>query len=92
MLLGRVIGSVTPAVVHDGLQGVPLLLIQPLDKNRIEAGDPLVAADATKMAGPGELIYYEGGREAALALAKWFVPVDHSIIGIVDNMNFFGES
>lgn len=92
MLLGKVIGSVTPAVVYDGLGGVPLLLIQPLDKNRNKAGDPLVAADATKMAGPGELIYYEGGREAALALEKWFVPVDHTIIGIVDDMNLFGES
>ena len=92
MLLGKVIGTVTPASVYDGLEGVPLLLIQPLDKNRKEAGDPLVAADATKMAGPGEFIYYEGGREAALALKKWFVPVDHSIIGIVDGVNLFGES
>jgi ethanolamine utilization protein EutN len=36
------------------------------------------------MAGPGELVYYEGGREAAMALDPWFVPVDHTIIGIVD--------
>jgi ethanolamine utilization protein EutN len=36
------------------------------------------------MAGPGELVYYEGGREAAVALDPWFVPVDHAIIGIVD--------
>jgi ethanolamine utilization protein EutN len=39
------------------------------------------------MAGPGELIYYEGGREAALALDPWFVPVDHTIIGIVDGVH-----
>jgi microcompartment protein CcmK/EutM len=32
------------------------------------------------------MIYYEGGREAALALDPWFVPVDHAIIGIVDNL------
>jgi ethanolamine utilization protein EutN len=44
----------------------------------------LVAADSTRMAGPGELVYYEGGREAALALDPWFVPIDHTIIGIVD--------
>jgi ethanolamine utilization protein EutN len=92
MLLGRVIGTVTPSTVCDGLDGVPLLLVQPLDKNRKETGDPQVAADVTRMAGPGELIYYEGGREAALALEKWFVPVDHSVIGIVDDINLFGES
>ena len=45
------------------------------------------AADAVKMAGPGELVTYEGGREAALALDPWFVPVDHSIVGIVDQVS-----
>ncbi|HEX9970547.1 MAG TPA: EutN/CcmL family microcompartment protein [bacterium] len=87
MLLGRVIGTVTPCVVYEGLEGVPLLLVQPLDKTSQPAGKPIVACDSTRMAGPGELIYYEGGREAALALDQWFVPVDHTIIGIVDGIN-----
>ena len=84
MLLGRVVGSVVPAVVYAGLEGVPMLLVQPLDKAGEPDGRAIVAADATRMAGPGELVYYEGGREAALALDPWFVPVDHAIIGIVD--------
>ena len=84
MLLGRVIGTVVACVVYEGLQGVPMLLVQPLDKGQQPKGPPLVAADATRMAGPGELVYYEGGREAALALDPWFVPVDHAVIGIVD--------
>jgi ethanolamine utilization protein EutN len=84
MLLGRVVGSVVPASVYAGLEGVPMLLVQPLDKAGRPEGRTIVAADATRMAGPGELIYYEGGREAALALDPWFVPVDLAIIGIVD--------
>lgn len=87
MKLGKVIGTVTPSLVYHGLEGVPMLLIQPLNKRQEPAGTPLVAADSTRMAGPGELIYYEGGREAALALDPWFVPVDHTIIGIVDGVN-----
>ena len=86
MLLGRVIGTVVPAVVYDGLAGVPMLLVQPLDRTGQPEGRAVVAADATRMAGPGELVYYEGGREAALALDPWFVPVDHAIIGIVDDV------
>jgi ethanolamine utilization protein EutN len=85
MLLGRVIGMVVPAVVYEGLAGTPMLLVQPLDKTGLPDGRPLVAADATRMAGPGELVCYEGGREAALALDPWFVPVDHAIVGIVDS-------
>jgi ethanolamine utilization protein EutN len=84
MLLGRVIGTVTACVVYEGLQGVPLLLVQPLDKALKPRGRSVVAADATRMAGPGELVYYEGGREAAMALDTTFVPVDHAVIGLVD--------
>jgi ethanolamine utilization protein EutN len=86
VLLGRVVGTVVPTVVYDGLAGVPMLLVQPLDRSGQPEGRAVVAADATRMAGPGELVYYEGGREAALALDPWFVPVDHAIIGIVDDV------
>lgn len=86
MLLGRVIGAVVPCAVSRGLEGTPLLLVQPLDVSQRPSGRVLVAADATRMAGLGETIYYEGGREAALALDPWFVPVDHAIVGIVDDV------
>jgi ethanolamine utilization protein EutN len=87
MLLGRVIGTVVTCVAYEGLTGVPMLFVQPLDQHGHEKGAPLVAADATRTAGCGELVYYEGGREAALALETWFVPVDHTIIGIVDTVS-----
>jgi ethanolamine utilization protein EutN len=84
MLLGRVIGVVVPCVVYEGLKGTPMLCLQPLDKTGKPKGRTIVA---TRMAGPGELVYYEGGREAALALDPWFVPVDHTIVGIVDDLH-----
>jgi ethanolamine utilization protein EutN len=90
MLLGRVIGTVVTCVAYEGLAGVPMLLVQPLDKSRQPRGTPIVAADATRMAGPDELVYYEGGREAALMLDPWFVPVDHTIVGIVDTISGAG--
>jgi ethanolamine utilization protein EutN len=87
MLLGRVIGQVVPCVVTPGLEGVPMLLVQPLDKTLKPKGKAIVAADSTRMAGEGELVSYEGGREAAMALDPSFVPVDHAIIMIVDGVN-----
>ena len=57
---------------------------------RPDRGHPpgtLVAADPTRMAGEGELVAYEGGREAALLLDPWFVPVDHAVVGIVDALH-----
>ena len=87
MLLGRVIGTLVACEIYDGLAGVPMLVVQPLSKSCEAKGDPIVCADSTSMAGPGELVYYEGGREAAMALRETFVPVDHTIIGIVDDVN-----
>ncbi|MCB1069948.1 MAG: EutN/CcmL family microcompartment protein [Kiritimatiellae bacterium] len=92
MMIGKVIGQVVPCVIYHGLEGVPLLLVQGLDKQGQPKGTPIVAADATRMAGPGELIYYEGGREAAMALEITFVPVDHAIIGIIDGLNIDGQN
>jgi ethanolamine utilization protein EutN len=92
MLLGRVIGTVVPCIITPGLEGVPMLIVQPLDKNLQPRGKALVAADSTRMAGPGELVSYEGGREAAMALEQTFVPVDHAIIAIVDGVNITAET
>jgi ethanolamine utilization protein EutN len=87
MLLGKVVGTVVACATYQGLEGVPLLLVQPLDLALDKAGHVIVCCDATRQAGPGELVYYEGGREAAMALDTTFVPVDHSIIGIVDRVD-----
>lgn len=87
MNLARVIGTVVSNTKSEGLDGVRFLFVQPLDRLGAETGDPVVAADATRMAGPGEIVLCEGGREAALALEPWFVPVDESIVGIVDQVS-----
>jgi ethanolamine utilization protein EutN len=84
MQLGRVIGTVVATMKYEGLEGIKLLIVQPLDRHQEPEGRPVVAADAVHMAGPGELIYFVGSREAAQALPETFVPVDHAIVGIVD--------
>ncbi len=86
MLLGKVIGTVVSTQVYEGLAGVPMLLVQPLAKDGAEKGAPVVCADGTRMAGVGERVYFEGGREAAMTLTPAFVPVDHAIVGIVDGV------
>ena len=86
MKLARVIGTVVATTKVDGLEGVRFLIVQPLDRDQRDSGAPVVAADAVAMAGPGELVYYVSSREAALACPDKFVPVDHAIVGIVDEV------
>jgi ethanolamine utilization protein EutN len=87
MNLARVIGTMVADHKYPGLAGIKLLIVQPLDRRQQALGDPVVATDATAQAGPGELVFIVGGREAALALPETFVPVDHSVVGIVDEVD-----
>lgn len=86
MRIGKVIGTVVATRKVASFEGVKLLLVQPLDENLKEVGSPLVACDMVQ-AGLGDIVFFEGGREAALALPNWFNPSDCTIMGIIDQVN-----
>lgn len=83
MYLARVIGRVVATRQYEGLSGVALQWIQPLDENGAAMGDALVAC-AVVSTGPGDLVHFVDGREGALACPEPFVPVDAAIIGFVE--------
>jgi ethanolamine utilization protein EutN len=90
MKLGRVIGRVVSTRKVESLEGLALLLVQPVDEMGKDSGAPLVAFDTVR-AGEGDLVYYEGGKEAAQANPNgWFNPADAAIIAIVDSVNLGG--
>lgn len=84
MDLGKVVGTVVSTVKSEGLEGIRLLLVQPISKDFVAKKTvPIVAADSVQ-AGLGDIIYYVNSREAALGLENTFVPVDACIVGHVD--------
>lgn len=87
MKFARVLGTVVATRKYRGLEGVKLLLVQPLDADLKPKGTAQVAADATAQAGPGHLVFVVGSREAAQALPQVFVPVDLAITGLVDQVH-----
>ena len=87
MKLARVIGTVVATTKYEGMGGVKLLVVQPLDRDGEPRGYPAVAADATAQAGHGHLVFVVGSREAAQAMPEPFVPVDLAITGIVDEVD-----
>lgn len=90
MILGKVIGRVVASQKYEGLEGQKLLYVQPMDEEWTPRGDAVIAVD-TVMAGLGDPVFMVLSREAALALEPWFVPVDHSIVGIVDSVDLLEE-
>lgn len=85
MDLARVIGRVVSTIKIEGLEGVALQWIQPLDGDGRPSGQAIVACDAAQ-SGPGDIVYYVDGREASYALPVRYVPVDATIIGHVEQV------
>ncbi len=85
MFLGRVIGTVIATQKSPGLEGIRMLVVQPMDESGKDRGGVIVAADTT-VAGPGDVVHLTSSREAAVAMPEPFVPVDHAIIAIVDRV------
>ena len=86
MQFGRVKGTAVCTLKYEGLEGVKLLVVQPLNKQLEPVGKLQVAADVVR-AGIGDLCVLSRSREAALAMPDiTFVPVDLAITGIVDEL------
>ena len=84
MQLGRVVGTVVVSVRNDTLEGVKLLLVQPMSSAREPVGRVIVAADSVG-AGIGEEVFFVRGKEASFPFHPTEVPADAGIVGIVDS-------
>ncbi|GMV43375.1 MAG: hypothetical protein AMXMBFR64_50910 [Myxococcales bacterium] len=91
MYLGIVVGTVVATQRAPGLEGIRMMLVQPVEPDWTPKGNVQVACDAVQ-AGPGDRVALVGSREAALALPETFVPVDAAIIGIVDSVDLEPEA
>ena len=86
MQVAKVIGNIWATRKEEKLSGLKLLLVKPLyvldetvDKS------PLVAAD-TIGAGVGETVIIVGGSSARNAAGDVSIPVDATVVGIVDDL------
>jgi len=89
---GRVTGRLVATVCYEGMEGVKLQLLEPVDEAGLSTGEQLVAACALDV-GPGDLVHFIDGREAALALPdETFVPVDVAITGYAEQAHVEGTT
>lgn len=86
MYLGKIIGNIWATKKYSAINGYKMMLLQPLDANQNNYGEPIIAID-TIGSGPGETVFYITASEAVIPLDVDFAPVDASIVGIVDSIN-----
>ena len=86
MKVAKVIGTIWATRKEDRLSGLKLLLVQPLDGlTDLPYKVPIVAADIIG-AGVGEKVLIVGGSSARSAAGDMSVPVDATVVGIVDDL------
>jgi ethanolamine utilization protein EutN len=86
MYFGRVIGCAWSTVKHPALQGLRMLVVQPLTPELQNTGKRLLCTDCTG-AGAGELVYWVRGKEASFPFLPAEPPTDTTIVGIVDSVH-----
>lgn len=84
MQLARVIGDVVVTRKDDNLNGVTLLVLQPIAADGSAVGRTLVAVDSVG-AGVGETVFFVRGKEASFPFHPVEVPADAGVVGIVDH-------
>ena len=91
MLVGRIKGSVVSTNKVGCLDGLKLLIVQPvLLETMTEQDDPIVAIDAVG-AGEGELVMCVGGSSARGTPETKDTPADYSIVAILDSIDLKGR-
>jgi ethanolamine utilization protein EutN len=91
MILGRVIGTVVATMKNSSLDGKRLLVVQPIDRHGRDTGKAVVALDAVG-AGTGERVYWCRGKEASFPFLPEEVPVEATVVAIVDEVNIPRQS
>src|SRR4051812_3189293 len=86
MTFGRVIGKVWATVKSPGLEGLRMVVVQPLTPELQPTGRQIVCTDSTG-GGAGELVYWVRGKEASFPFLPAEAPVDPTIVGIVDSVH-----
>jgi ethanolamine utilization protein EutN len=89
MEFGRVIGTVVATRKDPSLQGMRLVVVQPLDESGASVERPLVAVDPDASAGLGEHVFYVVGADAMMASPppRPLLPVDAAIVGILHEVD-----
>ncbi|KKT05425.1 MAG: Ethanolamine utilization protein EutN/carboxysome structural protein Ccml [Parcubacteria group bacterium GW2011_GWA2_43_17] len=95
MIICKVIGTVVASVKHKDLVASKLLIVQEIiSENEMKGKDLFVATDSVG-AGDGDVVLVTRGSNAcadgSFASAMKMIPIDASIVGIVDNFSIDGK-
>src|SRR6266853_2623558 len=91
VLIGRIIGDVVATQKAPSHEGRKILVVQPLNLDGTDRGDPVLALDAVG-AGIGErVLITTEGFSAMTAVGRPNSPIDAAVIGVIDEVALHGN-
>ncbi|MGL5085384.1 MAG: EutN/CcmL family microcompartment protein [Clostridium sp.] len=90
MIIGKVVGRLWSTRKDERLNGQKFLVVRPMRHDKKESESYFVAADSVG-AGKGDLVLVTRGGSARSAVGDKQIPVDATIVGIVDSIEVDDE-
>jgi microcompartment protein CcmK/EutM len=88
MYIAKVIGDIVSSVKHDTLHAQKLLLVQPVDPDGAECGEPLIAIDMVDSGIGDVVLIVDQGTATRTVMAVQYPTIRTLILGVVDRIDF----
>jgi len=90
MLIARVIGEMVSTHKHSSHVGRKALVVQPLDLDGSNRGDPVIAFDAVDAGVGDQVLLVTEGFSAMTCVGRPESPIDMAVVGVIDRIDFDG--
>lgn len=87
MLIARVIGEMVSTHKHSSHVGRKALMVQPLDLDGTNRGDPVIALDAVDAGVGDRVLLVTEGFSAMTAVDRPESPIDMAVVGVIDRVD-----
>ena len=92
MLIGRVIGDVVATQKDASHRGRKILVVQPLQLDGADRGEPVLALDAVDAGVGDRVLLATEGFSAMTAVGRPHSPIDMAVIGVIDQIEIVDDA
>lgn len=87
MLIARVIGELIATHKHESHVGRKALVVQPLELDGTNRGDPVIAFDAVDAGVGDRVLLVTEGYSAMTSVGRPQSPIDMAVVGVIDRID-----
>jgi microcompartment protein CcmK/EutM len=87
MLIARVLGELISTQKHSSHEGRKALIVQPLELDGANRGDPVIAFDAVDAGIGDRVLLVTEGYSAMTSVGRPESPIDMAVIGVIDRVD-----